>query len=196
VHLISQYKKHANKYGCHRILSEFGPRYTEHGLREQFGVSIMSADWRGTLWTLLVNFCIVIIRSTETFWSPCIWSVPSVSDVLYIYIYISSVWPIQFKKRWWRQWIFPASRFSHLYAVFKACSCVLFSNTHMFDTNCLISPHSVWISRHWKLKWCNQPFQANQIPFSYATSSAGANNEISAALPPYRSLSELHITSL
>jgi len=26
----------------------------------------------GTLWTLFVTFCIVIIRWTETFWSPCI----------------------------------------------------------------------------------------------------------------------------
>jgi hypothetical protein len=32
----------------------------------------MSGDWRGTLWTLLVTFCIVIIRCTETFWSLCI----------------------------------------------------------------------------------------------------------------------------
>jgi hypothetical protein len=32
----------------------------------------MSGDWRGTLWTLLVTFCIVIIRCIETFWSPCI----------------------------------------------------------------------------------------------------------------------------
>ena len=31
----------------------------------------MSVDWRGTLWTLLVNFCKVIIRRTDTFWSPC-----------------------------------------------------------------------------------------------------------------------------
>jgi hypothetical protein len=30
----------------------------------------------GTLWTLLVTFCIVIIRCTETFWSPCIWVHP------------------------------------------------------------------------------------------------------------------------
>jgi hypothetical protein len=29
-------------------------------------------DWRGTLWTLLVTFCIVIVRCTETFWSACI----------------------------------------------------------------------------------------------------------------------------
>jgi hypothetical protein len=29
----------------------------------------MSGDWQGTLWTLLVTFCIVIIRCTETFWS-------------------------------------------------------------------------------------------------------------------------------
>ena len=32
----------------------------------------MSGDWRETLWTLLVTFCIVIIRCTETFWSSCI----------------------------------------------------------------------------------------------------------------------------
>jgi hypothetical protein len=32
----------------------------------------MSGDWRGTLWTLRITFCIVIIRCTETFWSPCI----------------------------------------------------------------------------------------------------------------------------
>jgi hypothetical protein len=31
----------------------------------------MSGDWRRKLWTLLVAFCIVIIRYTETFWSPC-----------------------------------------------------------------------------------------------------------------------------
>ena len=38
----------------------------------QFGVSINA--WRlagGTLWTLLVTFCIVVKRCTETFWSPC-----------------------------------------------------------------------------------------------------------------------------
>jgi hypothetical protein len=33
----------------------------------------MPGDWRGTLWTLLVSFCIVIIGCTETFWSPCIY---------------------------------------------------------------------------------------------------------------------------
>jgi hypothetical protein len=32
---------------------------------------LMSGDWRGTVWTLLVTFCVVIIRCTETFWSPC-----------------------------------------------------------------------------------------------------------------------------
>jgi len=31
----------------------------------------MSGDWRGTLSALLLIFCIVIIRCTETFWSPC-----------------------------------------------------------------------------------------------------------------------------
>jgi hypothetical protein len=43
----------------------------------------MSGDWRGTLWTLLVTFCIVIIRCTETFWSPCIFWV-CVSVILVI----------------------------------------------------------------------------------------------------------------
>ena len=32
-----------------------------------------SGDWRGTLWTLLVTFRIVIIRCTENFWSRCIY---------------------------------------------------------------------------------------------------------------------------
>jgi hypothetical protein len=31
----------------------------------------MSGDWRGTLWTLLLTFCIVTIRFIENFWSPC-----------------------------------------------------------------------------------------------------------------------------
>jgi hypothetical protein len=31
----------------------------------------MSGDWQVTLWALLVTFCIVITRCTETFWSPC-----------------------------------------------------------------------------------------------------------------------------
>jgi hypothetical protein len=33
----------------------------------------MPGDWRGTLLTLLVTFCIVIISCTETFWSPILW---------------------------------------------------------------------------------------------------------------------------
>jgi hypothetical protein len=40
--------------------------------KTQFGVSITSVDWRGTLRTLHVTFCIVITRCTETFWSLCI----------------------------------------------------------------------------------------------------------------------------
>jgi hypothetical protein len=49
------------------------PCYTEHGLREHSSAChYMSGDWRRTLWTLHVTFCIVIIRCTETFWSPCI----------------------------------------------------------------------------------------------------------------------------
>jgi hypothetical protein len=47
--------------GHHRMHSECGPCYTEHGLREQSG------DWWGTLSILPVTFCIVIIRYTETF---------------------------------------------------------------------------------------------------------------------------------
>jgi hypothetical protein len=39
----------------------------------------MSGDWRGTLWTLLVTFCIVIIKCTETFWSPCTKALSSIS---------------------------------------------------------------------------------------------------------------------
>jgi hypothetical protein len=46
--------------------------YWTQSSRTQFGVSIMSGDWRVTLWTLLVTFFIVIIRCIETFWSPCI----------------------------------------------------------------------------------------------------------------------------
>jgi hypothetical protein len=58
--------------GHHRIHSECGPCYTEHGLREHSSAcQYISGDWRGTLWTLLVTFCIVIIRCTETSWSPC-----------------------------------------------------------------------------------------------------------------------------
>jgi hypothetical protein len=56
-----------------RIHSECGPCYTEHGLWEHSSAcQSMSGDWRGTLWTLLVTFCIVIIRWAETLWSPCI----------------------------------------------------------------------------------------------------------------------------
>jgi hypothetical protein len=38
------------------------------------GGRLPSTDWRGTLWTLLVTFCIVTIRLTETFWSSCTYS--------------------------------------------------------------------------------------------------------------------------
>ena len=47
--------------------------YWTRSSRTQCGVSINV--WRmarGTLWTLLVTFFIVIIRCAETFWSPCI----------------------------------------------------------------------------------------------------------------------------
>jgi hypothetical protein len=45
--------------------------YSTRSSRTQFGVSINVWRLAGTLWTLLVAFCIVIIRCTETFWSPC-----------------------------------------------------------------------------------------------------------------------------
>jgi hypothetical protein len=44
--------------------------YWTRSSRTQFGASINV--WR--LWTLLVTFCIVIIRGIGTFWSPCILS--------------------------------------------------------------------------------------------------------------------------
>jgi hypothetical protein len=57
----------------HRTHSAWGPWYTEHSLREHSSAcQLMSGDWRGTLWTLLVAFCIVIIRCTETVWSLCV----------------------------------------------------------------------------------------------------------------------------
>jgi hypothetical protein len=34
----------------------------------------MPGDWRGTLWTLLVTFCVVIVRCTKNLWSPCMYS--------------------------------------------------------------------------------------------------------------------------
>jgi len=68
-----QYKKQSShnwwsEDGHHRIHSECGPCCTEHGLREHSSAcQYMSGDWRGTLWTLLVTFCIVIISCTEIF---------------------------------------------------------------------------------------------------------------------------------
>ena len=59
--------------GHHRIHSECGRCCTENGVQEHSSAcQWMSGDWRGTLWTLLLTFCIVIVRCTETFWSPCI----------------------------------------------------------------------------------------------------------------------------
>ena len=55
----------------------------------------MSGDWRGTLWTLLVTFCVVIIRCTETFWSPCICAKVSVRTLM---LYVS-FWQIQMLAR-------------------------------------------------------------------------------------------------
>jgi hypothetical protein len=62
-----------NEDGHHRIHSACGPCCTEHDLRERNSTcQQISGDRRGTLRTLLVTFCIVIVRCTETFWSPCI----------------------------------------------------------------------------------------------------------------------------
>jgi hypothetical protein len=96
----------------------------------------------------------------------------------------------------WKQWIFSLPRFSLLRPVFKLYNCVLSSNTHMIDTNCLISPKSLWSTSHWKLKLFLHPLQTNQVSFSYVTSNARAKTAISAALWPYRFQPELHLTSL
>ena len=73
--------------GHRRIHSECGPCHTEHGLREYSSACQQkSGDWRGTLWTLLVTFCIVIIRCTETLLSPHIYI------GLYICIYFFFLW--------------------------------------------------------------------------------------------------------
>jgi hypothetical protein len=47
--------------------------YLELGITDGVSASLvsMSGDWRGTLWAWLVTDCFVIIRCTETFWSPC-----------------------------------------------------------------------------------------------------------------------------
>jgi len=49
--------------------------------------------WRlaGALWTLLVTFLIVVIRSTETFWSPCTFQFRfktqrAINDNIFIYV--------------------------------------------------------------------------------------------------------------
>jgi hypothetical protein len=54
----------------------------------------MSGDWRGTLWTLLVNFCTVIIRCKQTFWSPCI---------IVRYFVVSSFPPDKYRDSAWQQ---------------------------------------------------------------------------------------------
>jgi hypothetical protein len=43
-----------------------------------------SGDWQGTLWTLFVTFCIVIIRCTKTSWSPCNFCDDSKTNMLLI----------------------------------------------------------------------------------------------------------------
>ena len=56
-----------NTFGMWTVL------YWTRSSRTQFGVSINVRRLSGgTLWTLLVTFYIVMIRCTETFWSPCI----------------------------------------------------------------------------------------------------------------------------
>jgi hypothetical protein len=51
-----QYRKLAKKDGHHRIHSECGPCYTEHGLREQFGVSINVWRLAGDNLNITCNF--------------------------------------------------------------------------------------------------------------------------------------------
>jgi len=68
--------------GHHRIHSECGPCYTEHGLWEHsLACQQMSGEWWGTLWTLLVTFCIVIIRCTQNFDHPIYRSVEKTRSV-------------------------------------------------------------------------------------------------------------------
>jgi len=60
--------------GHHRIHSECGPCYIEHGLQEHsLARQCMSGDWWGTL-NITCNFLYCIIRCTETFWSLCIYT--------------------------------------------------------------------------------------------------------------------------
>ena len=63
IRLISWRWPSQNTFGIWTVL------YWTWSSRTHFGVS---GDWRGALWTLLVIFCIVIIRCTETFCSPYI----------------------------------------------------------------------------------------------------------------------------
>jgi hypothetical protein len=53
--------------------------------RTQFGVSINVWRLAGDTWTLLVTFCIVIIRYTETFWSS--YSINNNNDVFALMLY-------------------------------------------------------------------------------------------------------------
>jgi hypothetical protein len=53
------------KWPSHNTFGTWTVLYWTRSSRTKFGVS---GDRRGTLWILLVTFCNVIIRCTETFW--------------------------------------------------------------------------------------------------------------------------------
>jgi hypothetical protein len=92
-----QYKKHAKIFVHHRIHSECGPCYTERGLREYSLTCQMSGDWRGTLWTLFVSFCVVIIMYTETLWSLCI-----ITSRCWCYMFYPSYSPVLDHRNYWQ----------------------------------------------------------------------------------------------
>jgi len=73
-----QYKKHANIHYCKQFQSPtMTVLYWTRSLRTQLGVSINVWRLAGDTLNLLVTFCIVIIRWTEIFWSPCTFMVIS-----------------------------------------------------------------------------------------------------------------------
>jgi hypothetical protein len=63
--------------GHHRLHSECGPCYTEHGLREQFGESINVWRLEGDSLNITCNFLYCNHQVNRDFWSPCIISCQS-----------------------------------------------------------------------------------------------------------------------
>jgi hypothetical protein len=63
------------KDGHQRINSECGPCYTEHGLREQVGVSINVWRLTGDTLNITCNFLCRNHQVHRDFWSPCIYNI-------------------------------------------------------------------------------------------------------------------------